>query len=673
MRPKTRNMQASSRRRTKKGAANRKVVVRKSRRKDRVMKVKKELTKRVKRTKTMKEDRKGRSLPSSSSADFTDVNFSDSTGNMDVLESPRDARRERSDTASGPALISESHSSDMMGDSENNSHDDPSMNKEVLAVRVGSTFKEGRYKVHRKLGSGSFSTVWLAWDSDQEAFVALKVQNGSRDCAQAAQEEIKILKEVAAGDKAGSKSVVRLLDHFDHRGPNGRRHTCMVLEYLGDNLLVLLKKNKYKGLPLPLVKKLSRQILVGLDYLHSKLKIIHTDVKPENILLVSPLDPDKDPRKQPATDAATHNPVTKRARRENQIPGNNNNNNINPVTKKQGSLSEKNPECFDNKENLMKTKDTNTTATRKLTAAHEPGLPLKIHQPAETVGTYDSTISPDSTSRAKQELSSSSKELPPIDSINPNPNSSRNKTMTTMTAHGCQCQGAGVTFVGGSDDSPPQKSPKSKTAVVDHRVAKTDQATSSMRVVHDKTLLCAASSSGSFLLNNIDTRCKIADLGTAFWTHKQLTRDIQTRPYRCPEVLLGAKKLSTSADIWSVACLVFELATGNALFNPRSGGHEYSRDEDHLREIMEVLGPLPPCNVFDRASNYKDYLTRNGELRRIKPQGHCPLHQHLIRSYNFSDKDAHELSDFLLPLLDLNPDKRPSANQCLQHPWLMIE
>jgi serine/threonine protein kinase len=24
-------------------------------------------------------------------------------------------------------------------------------------------------------------------------------------------------------------------------------------------------------------------------------------------------------------------------------------------------------------------------------------------------------------------------------------------------------------------------------------------------------------------------------------------------------------------------------------------------------------------------------------------------------------------------LLDLNPDKRPSANQCLQHPWLMIE
>jgi hypothetical protein len=61
MRQKTRNMQASSRRRTKKGAANRKVVVRKARRKDRVMKVKNELTKRVKGTKKVKEDRKERS------------------------------------------------------------------------------------------------------------------------------------------------------------------------------------------------------------------------------------------------------------------------------------------------------------------------------------------------------------------------------------------------------------------------------------------------------------------------------------------------------------------------------------------------------------------------------------------------------------------------------------
>lgn len=55
--------------------------------------------------------------------------------------------------------------------------------------------------------------------------------------------------------------------------------------------------------------------------------------------------------------------------------------------------------------------------------------------------------------------------------------------------------------------------------------------------------------------------CKIVDFGNSCWVHKQFTSDIQTRQYRCPEVLLGAK-YSTPADMWSLACLVFELITG---------------------------------------------------------------------------------------------------------------
>lgn len=48
---------------------------------------------------------------------------------------------------------------------------------------------------------------------------------------------------------------------------------------------------------------------------------------------------------------------------------------------------------------------------------------------------------------------------------------------------------------------------------------------------------------------------KIADLGNATWTDHHFTDDIQTRQYRCPEVILGAK-WGTSADVWSAACLV---------------------------------------------------------------------------------------------------------------------
>jgi hypothetical protein len=84
---------------------------------------------------------------------------------------------------------------------------------------------------------------------------------------------------------------------------------------------------------------------------------------------------------------------------------------------------------------------------------------------------------------------------------------------------------------------------------------------------------------------------KIVDLGNACWTHKHFADDIQTRQYRCPEVIIGST-YDTSADMWSLACLVFELLTGDLLFDPRSG-EGFDRDEDHLAQQMELLGKMP--------------------------------------------------------------------------------
>lgn len=61
--------------------------------------------------------------------------------------------------------------------------------------------------------------------------------------------------------------------------------------------------------------------------------------------------------------------------------------------------------------------------------------------------------------------------------------------------------------------------------------------------------------------------------------------------YRCPEVITGMG-YDTSSDIWSVACVLFEAATGDVLFNPRSGA-TWSRDDDHLAMFIELLGPMP--------------------------------------------------------------------------------
>jgi serine/threonine-protein kinase SRPK3 len=66
----------------------------------------------------------------------------------------------------------------------------------------------------------------------------------------------------------------------------------------------------------------------------------------------------------------------------------------------------------------------------------------------------------------------------------------------------------------------------------------------------------------------------------------------------------------------------------------------------------------------------RDYFNRHGELRHIRKLRYWPLDKVLVEKYGFTVQDGQELADFLHPLLDFIPDKRPTAAQCLSHPWL---
>uniref|UniRef100_A0A0K0CWI8 non-specific serine/threonine protein kinase n=1 Tax=Angiostrongylus cantonensis TaxID=6313 RepID=A0A0K0CWI8_ANGCA len=152
-------------------------------------------------------------------------------------------------------------------------------------VNIGDVFNR-RYHVIRKLGWGHFSTVWLCWDTKDKRFVALKIVKSADHYTDAAQDEIKLLLAVREADPEdlGCQRVVQLLDEFSVSGVNGV-HFCMVFEVLGCNLLKLIIRSNYQGLPLEQVRKITKQVLEGLRYLHEKSKIIHTDIKPENVLV----------------------------------------------------------------------------------------------------------------------------------------------------------------------------------------------------------------------------------------------------------------------------------------------------------------------------------------------------------------------------------------------------
>lgn len=160
---------------------------------------------------------------------------------------------------------------------------------------------------------------------------------------------------------------------------------------------------------------------------------------------------------------------------------------------------------------------------------------------------------------------------------------------------------------------------------------------------------------------------KVADLGNACHTFKHFTNDIQTRQYRSPEVIFG-KNYDTSTDLWSLACVVFELCTGDLLFDPKSGKN-YCRDEDHLAQMIELLGKISR-SYLQNGKYTRDYFNRKGDLRRIHDLKFWSLEDVLHEKYHFDRKDADLLASFLLLMLRYEPSKRASAEECLKHPWI---
>jgi serine/threonine protein kinase len=152
-------------------------------------------------------------------------------------------------------------------------------------------------------------------------------------------------------------------------------------------------------------------------------------------------------------------------------------------------------------------------------------------------------------------------------------------------------------------------------------------------------------------------------LGNACWIDKHFTNDIQTRQYRSPEVILEAP-YDTSTDIWSLGCIVFELLTGDYLFDPKKGV-KYTKDEDHIAQMIELLGSFPKMGKY-----YNEMFNRKGTLRHIHKLRFWKLSQVLYEKYQFSNDDSLLISEFLEQLIVIDPKNRATAQQTLELDWL---
>ncbi|KAK3311029.1 kinase-like domain-containing protein [Chaetomium strumarium] len=440
-------------------------------------------------------------------------------------------------------------------------------------VQIGEKFKDGKYTVVRKLGWGHFSTVWLSRDNTSGKHVALKVVRSAAHYTETAIDEIKLLNKIvqANPNHPGRKHVVSLLDSFQHKGPNGT-HVCMVFEVLGENLLGLIKKWNHRGIPMPLVKQITKQVLLGLDYLHRECGIIHTDLKPENVLIE-----------------------------------------IGDVEQIVQRVVKNEPNDKENNRNGRRRRRTLITGSQPLPS------PLNASFTA-------SSLFPSPSAHSLGQMLHEGK-LPNADTTEES-QKQREKTADILTR-----EVSGISL--------------DKTA--------TPSSTTGEKRKADDMQACDIIS------------VKIADLGNACWVNHHFTNDIQTRQYRSPEVILGAK-WGASTDVWSMAAMVFELITGDYLFDPQSGT-KYGKDDDHIAQIIELLGPFPKSLCLSGKWS-QEIFNRKGELRNIHRLRHWALPDVLREKYHFKEDEAKRISDFLTPMLELMPEKRANAGGMASHQWL---
>jgi serine/threonine protein kinase len=596
-------------------------------------------------------------------------------------------------------------------------------------VHVGEILLD-RYVIMQKLGYGHFSTAWLALDNNNGNYVAIKIQKSDERYIQGAYDEIEILQSLAKKnfDKEWINSlkeyykdepeklkelttvehtqVVQLLNSFIHNGQNGK-HFCMVFEVMGVTLLEIIKRYNYKGIPLPLVRIITKQILIGLDFLHRICHIIHTDLKPENVLVCLTENELRNIQETGTYILEGGNKDEEDTSENNSEKNESNDNSIieNIFDEKRNmSVVIETKKDFNGKGKKMR-KKRQKYKKKQMKKLEKFGL---SHQEAQEKMTQIMNEMLEEKKKTNKQIDINNYDLedlierPRVSSVPKvnldlfshekakNKPKKHKKNRLTLTPDNSEESEESDELLDFYQNNTPyfdinlleysknlQSYIKERNRIlhdVNYRKfaltrndalskAKTDEE----KIEIYKKFNEEYGSRGKEIDPSIEV--KICDIGNACWFNYHFSTIIQTRQYRSPEVLIGVNYNETS-DIWSLGCIIFELVTGDFLFQPEKGD-TFTKNDDHVAKFIQTLGKMPK-NFAKRGEYYHKFFNKKGKMRRVKEIKYIPLKEILTKKYHFKEFEAQALSDFLLPMLEFYPERRASARDLLRHPWLTM-
>lgn len=156
--------------------------------------------------------------------------------------------------------------------------------------------------------------------------------------------------------------------------------------------------------------------------------------------------------------------------------------------------------------------------------------------------------------------------------------------------------------------------------------------------------------------------CKIrlCDLGGCCDERHSRSAVVSTRHYRAPEVILGLGWMF-SADMWSMGCIIYELATGRLLYDTHD-------NLEHLHLMEKTLSRLPTDWSMKATGDGANVYSSTGSLRPCTDPKHVAR---ISRARPVREVVQDELlRDLIGGLLNYDRTKRMNARTLSTHPYI---